>query len=64
MNFITKRNFSHLTPRYIFNRIRVMCDEFKYKENPWITSSAVRILDSMLISSDIADEFGSGRSTL
>ncbi len=64
MNFITKRNFSHLTPRYIFNRILVKINQWQYKENPWITSSASRIFDSLLISSDIGVEFGSGRSTL
>jgi len=64
MNFITKRNFSHLTPPYIFNRILVKINQWQYKENPWITSSASRILDSLLISSDIGVEFGSGRSTL
>ena len=64
MNFLPERNFSHLSPRYIFNRISVMIDQLRYKENPWITSSAVSILDSMLTSSDIGVEFGSGRSTL
>ncbi len=53
-----------MTSRYIFNRILVKINQWQYKENPWITSSAFRILDSLLISSDIGVEFGSGRSTL
>lgn len=64
MNFLPERNFSHLSPRYIINRILIKIDQLWYKDIPWITSSAVRILDSMLTSSDIGVEFGSGRSTL
>ena len=64
MNFLPEGNFSHLSPRYIFNRISVMANQFRYKDNPWLTFSVVRMLDSMLISSDIGFDFGSGRSTL
>lgn len=53
-----------MTPRFIFNLILVKINQWQYKENPWITSSASRILDSLLTSSDIGVEFGSGRSTL
>ena len=53
MNFLPERNFSHLSPRYIINRILVKIDQLRYKDNPWITSSAVRILDRLLKLIDI-----------
>lgn len=64
MNFLSKRIFSHLSVRYIFNRMSVMANQFRYKDNPWLTSCAVRMLDSMLTSSDIGVEFDSCRSKL
>jgi len=54
----------HLTPRYIFNRLRILLYEKAYPEEPWLTPAANRILDSYIKSSDTLLEFGSGRSTV
>ena len=58
-----KRNFSHITPRYIKDRLLVILDERKNPKNPWITAHATRLLQGLLKPTDIGVEFGSGRST-
>ena len=58
------RTFRHWTPAYIANRLRVLLDEKTNPNHPWLTKSAVHILESYLKDSDIGLEFGSGRSTL
>lgn len=58
-----KRSFSHITPRYIKNRLLVILDERNYPKNPWITAHAVRLLQGLIKPTDIGVEFGSGRST-
>lgn len=58
-----KRNFSHITPRYIKDRFLVTFDQHKHPKNPWITAKAARLLQSLLKPSDVGVEFGSGRST-
>jgi len=59
-----KKRFGHWTPRYIYNRINLMIDEFLHPEWPWLTKEAVLLLDSLLRPEDIGLEFGSGRSTI
>lgn len=63
MDFIINRRLSHLTPRYVFNRIAVLLDERRNPEHPWLTADAVRILSTLILPTDIGVEFGSGRST-
>ena len=58
-----KRRFSHLTARYIINRIAVSIDEFFYPKHPWLTSDSIKILKQLIKPSDVGVEFGSGRST-
>ena len=58
------RSLAHLTPFYIFNRIKVMINEKRYPEHPWLTYAMVNILETVLKKTDIGLEFGSGRSTL
>ena len=58
------RSISHLTPRYIVNRILVKFYEVLYPTHPWLTKTANSILDTYLLDSDIGLEFGSGRSTI
>lgn len=60
---IIKRRLSHITLRYIFNRISVFIYEKRSPHNPWLTADAVDILSTLLKSTDIGVEFGSGRST-
>lgn len=59
-----KRNISHLTTRYIFDRILTIVDERRFPNRPWLTADAVNILSTMIGASDIGVEFGSGRSTV
>jgi predicted O-methyltransferase YrrM len=58
------RNVRHWTPRYVYNRIRLMSSEHAHPDDPWITPEAVRLLTSMLRPSDRGVEYGSGRSTI
>ena len=55
---------SYWTPRYIKNRIALLCHEKVNPDHPWLTRSAIEILNSFLTQSDIGLEFGSGRSTI
>lgn len=61
---IKKRRISHLTPRYVYNRLGVLIDERLRPDNPWLTAYAVRLLETMIRPTDTGIEFGSGRSTL
>ena len=56
--------FCHWTPKYIVNRLNEVLYHKRYPDHPWLTKSANCILTSYLKKSDIALEFGSGRSTL
>jgi predicted O-methyltransferase YrrM len=58
------RDVRHWTPRYVYNRARLMVWEHSHPDYPWITSDAVRLLASMLRPSDRGVEYGSGRSTI
>ncbi|MCZ2223423.1 MAG: class I SAM-dependent methyltransferase [Chitinophagales bacterium] len=58
------RNFSHLTPRYIFNRVKLYNYYRKNADKPWLTKTAIEFLDNYLKPTDVGVEFGSGRSTL
>jgi predicted O-methyltransferase YrrM len=51
-------------PRYVVDRTRQMLYERSHPEDPWLTPEAVRLLPSLLRSTDRGVEFGSGRSTL
>jgi predicted O-methyltransferase YrrM len=67
MNFIInkfKKRFGHWTPRYIYNRVNLMIDEFLHPEWPWLTKEAILLLERLLKPDDIGLEFGSGRSTI
>lgn len=59
-----KRRFGHWTPRYIYNRVRLLIDERLHPDWPWLTKEAVLLLDQLLKKDDLGLEFGSGRSTV
>jgi predicted O-methyltransferase YrrM len=61
---IRGRTVGHWTPRYIRDRARQALYQRAHPDAPWLTPEAIRLLGSMLRSSDIGAEFGSGRSTL
>ncbi len=58
------RNFGHINPRYVVDRIKLGIDQRRHPDNPWLTSMSVDVLNQMLSKTDIGLEFGSGRSTL
>jgi hypothetical protein len=59
------RSVSHWTLRYVASRIRVFFSEKLKPNDPWwLTLRAVCFLDSLLRPTDVAVEFGAGRSTL
>ena len=58
------RDIRHITPRYVFDRIRLLGEEYKHPDWPWLTKDAVEILEKVLKEEDRGLEFGSGRSTL
>jgi predicted O-methyltransferase YrrM len=58
------RTYSHLTPRYVFNRTRQMLYERAHPDDPWLTPAAIRLVSTLLRPADRGAEFGSGRSTL
>jgi predicted O-methyltransferase YrrM len=58
------RSFRHWTPRYIKNRLAEMYYHASCPNDPWLTRDANRILVSYVRPSDVALEFGSGRSTV
>lgn len=58
------RSFSHLTPRYVFNRISEKIFRRRHPGLPWFSPQAVSFLENYLLPMDDGLEFGSGRSTL
>ena len=58
------RKIAHWTPRYVIARIGVMIDQRLRPDDPWLTREAIGLLDRLLKPTDIAIEFGAGRSTL
>lgn len=61
---MTLRSFRHWTPRYIRDRLNEIIYQRRFPDRPWLTAYAVEFLDGWLLPTDIAVEFGSGRSTL
>lgn len=59
-----KRNFSHLTPRYIYDRTRTVVHERRFPDHPWLTSDSIALLSTLIKPTDTGIEFGSGRSTV
>ncbi len=58
------RSFSHITPRYIVDRLGVIFYEKTHPDHPWLTRTANTVLNSWLKKTDVGLEFGSGRSTV
>jgi len=57
------RSFRHLTPRYMWDRFKLMAYEKTNPDQPWLTRTMIEILDTFLLPQDVGLEFGSGRST-
>ena len=58
-----RRSFAHWTPRYVAARGREVLDHARKPDDPWLTRAAIDLLDGLLRPTDIACEFGAGRST-
>jgi hypothetical protein len=58
------RSFAHWTPQYVVDRIRVSQFQRRNPDAPWLTESAIHILQSWLRPTDLGVEWGSGRSTI
>jgi predicted O-methyltransferase YrrM len=58
------RVIGHRTPRYVYNRTRLLVYERRHADEPWLTPAAIGLLGSLLRPADQGVEFGSGRSTV
>lgn len=54
---------SHWTLSYMANRLAMMVYAKRNPDAPWLTPAAVSILETLLLPTDVALEWGSGRST-
>jgi len=61
---LSGRNLAHLSPRYVLDRFLVALDQHRRPADPWLTRSAISILESWLRPDDVGFEWGSGRSTV
>lgn len=57
------RSLSHLTPRYVTDRLKLWAYERSNADAPWLTQEMISILENWLRPGDIGLEWGSGRST-
>ena len=58
------RQFKHLTPIYMMDKIKLLIYASFHKNDPWLTRQSIEFLDSSLRRIDFGIEFGSGRSTI
>jgi predicted O-methyltransferase YrrM len=58
------REYRHLTPRYLLNKLQYLADLRRYPDAPWLTRQANEMLASLILPTDVGLEFGSGRSTV
>ena len=58
------RPVRHLTPRYVYNRIRWKAFHRRYPGLPYLNREVVAILDDLLWTDDIGLEWGAGASTV
>jgi Methyltransferase domain len=64
MGGLACRRYGHLSPRYLFDRLRLMAHERRKPDAPWLTSDAVTFLGRWLEQNFVGFEWGSGRSTI
>jgi hypothetical protein len=58
------RPVRHLTPRYVFNRASNILWKRRHPTAPWLTPTAINLVEEWLQSDDVVFEWGSGRSTV
>ncbi|MBF9024374.1 hypothetical protein HKCCD6035_02315 [Rhodobacterales bacterium HKCCD6035] len=57
------KKIGHINATYIRNRVKLILDNKLRPHDPWLTRSSINVLESILRHTDVAVEFGSGRST-
>jgi predicted O-methyltransferase YrrM len=57
------KSLGHWTPKYLYSRVTETLDHRLHPENPWLTKQSVQLLDQLLKPTDVALEYGGGRST-
>lgn len=57
------RSFSHISARYVADRLGEIIYQKRNPEKPWLTPLACEILGELVRPEDLILEFGSGRST-
>lgn len=58
------RKISHLTPRYIINKLIYLWYQRNNPSDPWLTQKSIRRLESLLKKDFNGLEYGAGRSTI
>lgn len=61
--FKLKRKYSHITPRYILNRIKQWNYERTHKDLPWLNKNGNEYLEKIICKDWRVVEFGGGRSS-
>jgi predicted O-methyltransferase YrrM len=54
---------SHRSPRYLYDRFRLFLHQKRHPNEPWMAAQAVELLRGLLRNTDVALEWGAGRST-
>lgn len=57
------KSVTHWKPHYVASKMKLMLDHKRRPNDPWLTRQSVDLLAQLLKPTDIALEFGSGRST-
>ncbi len=57
------RTLRHWTPRYLWNRMGLMLYQRRNPQTPWLTQTAIGLLEDWLKPTDNGLEWGAGRST-
>jgi Methyltransferase domain len=58
------RSFSHITPRYVVDRLSLALKELRHPDRPWLTDDSIAFMHHWIRAGDRGFEWGAGRSTL
>ena len=58
------RQISHLTPVYIYYKLKDIIYQKLHPTDPWLTPESIGILEKIIAKDHIGFEYGSGRSTI
>ena len=57
------RSFGHLTPNYIFYKLKLVYTNKRFPTYPSLTLDSIRLLEQLLKPTDVGVEWGAGNST-